>query len=127
MSDAVRDLIIQLLVGAGGLALIGKAIAAWWARRCALEQAEADRRKDDLTRARDELRAKDVLIESLQVKVYSMLVDAAVAGKEDSAERAKRLATDDKLVTLIEANISALTRYTTSVSRLEKGPGHDSH
>lgn len=125
MPEWARDLVVQVLVGAGGLALFGKGVAGWWTRRVEKEKAEEEREKDDVKRLRDELRAKDSLIEGYQAKLYSLLVDAATAGKEDTVERARRLATDDKLVALIEANISALTRFATS--RQEKGGGYDSH
>jgi hypothetical protein len=117
MPDWLKDLVVQILGSTAILGGVGWLFKSRRDDRLAVEARVEAERKAELDRLRADLREEKARSEGLQAKVYSLLVDATTKAEEDAAERAMRLAMDDKKRILDEAILAALTKTTATMAR----------
>ena len=93
--------LMQLLVSAGGLGMIGAMGKAWWT-------AFRDDRKTKLDAEATYKKSLEAKVERLQDKVESLLMDAAAKGQDDRREKAELIAALNKINELSASMVDAL-------------------
>lgn len=121
MPETWQQMVFQLLVAGGGLALIGGGAKAWWTEWCKVRQAKRDALANGKKSLEDRVDKLEAQKQVLWEKVESQLMDARAYEREMTVLRAERLNMDRQLVASITAMIAALERSDAMAAKLKGG------